>query len=131
MSLVVLAAWFVASNHCALANVAPTPVEIAADHSHCGGADSAPGDEEKNRECDGSKCCKSLSVSSLAYAKTVVSYDSCLVATKEYPGEDCGSLGTHHDAPICELDTGPPDVTSFAESVLQRSILAHAPPSRV
>ena len=29
---------------------------------------------------------------------------------------------------IEELDTGPPFATSFAESVLQRSILAHAPP---
>ena len=28
-----------------------------------------------------------------------------------------------------ELDTGPPFVGSFAESVLQRSLLAHAPPS--
>ena len=27
-----------------------------------------------------------------------------------------------------ELDTGPPFAGSFAESVLQRSILAHAPP---
>ena len=27
-----------------------------------------------------------------------------------------------------ELDTGPPFARSFAESVLQRSILAHAPP---
>jgi hypothetical protein len=26
------------------------------------------------------------------------------------------------------LDTGPPGATSFAELVLQRSILAHAPP---
>ena len=30
-----------------------------------------------------------------------------------------------------ELDTGPPFAGSFAESVLQRSILAHAPPSLV
>jgi hypothetical protein len=27
------------------------------------------------------------------------------------------------------LDTGPPGLRSFAESVLQRSVLAHAPPS--
>ena len=31
--------------------------------------------------------------------------------------------------PPLELDTGPPFAGSFAESVLQRSILAHAPPS--
>jgi hypothetical protein len=27
------------------------------------------------------------------------------------------------------LDTGPPDAHSFAELILQRSLLAHAPPS--
>ncbi len=32
---------------------------------------------------------------------------------------------------LLELDTGPPFAGSFAESVLQRSILAHAPPSLV
>ena len=132
MSLVVVAAWFVASNHCALANVAPKPVQASGEHSHCGAAEDAPAGEEKGgRDCDGSKCCKSLSVSSLAFAKNVVSYDSGLVATKDYPGEVCASLGTDHDAPICELDTGPPVTASFAESVLQRSILAHAPPARV
>jgi hypothetical protein len=31
---------------------------------------------------------------------------------------------------IAGLDTGPPDTFTFAESVLQQSILAHAPPSR-
>jgi hypothetical protein len=30
--------------------------------------------------------------------------------------------------PLLALDTGPPEVLSFSESVLQRSILAHAPP---
>ena len=30
--------------------------------------------------------------------------------------------------PVIEWDTGPPAANSFAESVLQRSILAHAPP---
>lgn len=29
-----------------------------------------------------------------------------------------------------EFDTGPPGARTFAESVLQRSILAHAPPVR-
>jgi hypothetical protein len=32
-----------------------------------------------------------------------------------------------HNA-VQQLGTGPPSVSSFAESVLQRSILAHAPP---
>ena len=32
-------------------------------------------------------------------------------------------------APLIALDTGPPRSLSFAESILQRSILAHAPPA--
>ena len=31
---------------------------------------------------------------------------------------------------LLALDTGPPGALSFSESVLQRSLLAHAPPSR-
>jgi hypothetical protein len=31
--------------------------------------------------------------------------------------------------PLLCLDTGPPESSSFAELVLQRSLLAHAPPS--
>jgi hypothetical protein len=33
----------------------------------------------------------------------------------------------HHVAPLL-LDTGPPGACSFAELILQRSLLAHAPP---
>jgi len=29
------------------------------------------------------------------------------------------------------LDTGPPEARTFAELILQRSLLAHAPPARV
>ena len=131
VSLVALAAWLTASNHCAIGGLAPKQVE-AAEHSHCSGASQeAPADEEKGGDCDGSKCCKSLSVPTLAFAKSAVSYDGVLFVAKDYFGSDFGSLGTNHDEPICELDTGPPATRSFAESVLQRSILAHAPPSLV
>ena len=129
VSLVTVAAWFVASNHCALANVVPKPA--ASDHSHCGSSQEAPDEKDNGGECDGSKCCKSLSVPTLAFAKSAVSFDSALFVAKDYLGRDSGSLGTHHDPPICELDTGPPATRSFAESVLQRSVLAHAPPSLV
>ena len=131
ISLVALAAWFVASNHCALANVVPKAAEPASEHSHCGSSPQSTDNEEKGGECDGSKCCKSLSVPTLAFAKTVVSCDNALFVANDYLAGDFASLGTHHDAPICELDTGPPVTPSFAESVLQRSLRAHAPPSLV
>jgi hypothetical protein len=127
-SLVALAAWLTASNHCALGGLVPKQVEASA-HSHCSGAvPEAPADEEKGGECDGSKCCKSLSAPTLAFAKSLVTFDTALFATTDYLTTALPSLGALHDDPICELDTGPPERSSFAESVLQRSILAHAPP---
>ena len=126
-SVVALAAWLLASNHCAIGGLAPKPAS-AADHSHCGGSQEAPADQEKRSDCDGSKCCKSLSAPTLGFAKNLVTFDTALFATTDYLANALPSLGATHDDVICELDTGPPERPSFAESVLQRSILAHAPP---
>ncbi len=128
VSLLAVAAWLGASNHCVLASFLPQPVEASSAHSHCGGSQETPPQEEQGGECDGSKCCKSLSAPTLAFAKSVVSYNAGLFTANDYPASDTLSLGTEHDAAILELDTGPPCTHSFAESVLQRSILAHAPP---
>ncbi len=131
VSLVALAAWLVASNHCALAGILPKPVAATSEHSHCGGSQEAPVEKEQGGECDGSRCCDALSAPPLALAKNLISYDAAFFLATDYLGSDFGSSGTHHDAPICELDTGPPVIVSFAESVLQRSLLAHAPPFSV
>jgi hypothetical protein len=51
-----------------------------------------------------------------------------------FPGSDLcfeefafSALSRNTPAPLL-LDTGPPDALSFAELILQRSLLAHAPP---
>ena len=130
LSLVALAAWLLASNHCVLAGVMPVAKEAVAT-SHCHGSSDAPAPEEKERDCDGSKCCNLLSAPSLAFAKDVVSYDATLFTAADHLAfEQCGGACAHA-AQIAEIDTGPPRGDSFAESVLQRSILAHAPPSLV
>lgn len=132
VSLVALAAWLVASNHCALASLVPQPVQAASEHSHCGGSDDAPEQQnDEGRDCDGSKCCKSLSAPTPGLAKNIVSYDGALFTAVDYLSGEFGSFGAQHDVPTGELDTGPPGTQSFAESVLQRSLLAHAPPSLV
>lgn len=130
LSLVALAAWSLASNHCALAGLMPAAKEAVA-ISHCHGSSDEPAPEEKERDCDGSKCCNLLSAPSLAFAKDVVSYDATLFIAADYRAFERCVLGGEHGAPIAEIDTGPPRSDSFAESVLQRSILAHAPPSLV
>ncbi len=129
-SLVAVAAWLLASNHCALAGLTPAPKEAVAT-SHCHGSSDAPAPDEKERDCDGSKCCNSLAAPSLAFAKDVVNYDAAFFIAADYPPFEQSVLGYEHEAPIAEIDTGPPRSDSFAESVLQRSILAHAPPSLV
>ncbi len=123
-----LAGWLVASNHCALGNFIPAAPEAPNAHEHCAGEKpAAPASESENTGCDGSKCCKSLTAPQTAAAKSPVQFDASWV-----PAEFCSAIaaapGTQHDAPISELDTGPPERPSFAESVLQRSLLAHAPP---
>ena len=127
-ALVAIVAWFVASNHCALAGFVPPPAADASAHSHCHGSSEKPADDQKERECDGSKCCNSLNAPTLALAKSVVTYDGAYVSAPEFAGFLRSPIAAQHDSASCELDTGPPGGTSFAESVLQRSILAHAPP---
>lgn len=129
-SVVAVAAWLLASNHCALAGVMPVAKEPVTT-SHCHGSSETPAPEQKERECDGSKCCNSLSAPSLAFAKDILSYETSLFVATDYPAFAQLLFGADHETPIAEIDTGPPCGDSFAESVLQRSLLAHAPPSLV
>lgn len=128
VSLVALAAWLVASNHCAIAGSMPKRTADQPAHAHCHGSDEAPAEQEKEGECDGSKCCKSLSAPTLAFAKSILTLDGGVCTAAELPLAEPAFSSAQHDSPTAELDTGPPATTSFAESVLQRSLLAHAPP---
>jgi hypothetical protein len=47
---------------------------------------------------------------------------------KDYPAFQLVRAVLHGQMHTLGLDTGPPNALSFSESVLQRSILAHAPP---
>lgn len=121
-ALVTATAWFFAANHCAVANLLPKTAE----HEHCS-ADT-PADDGKPSDCDGLNCCKSLSAPA-TFAKKLVGYDKAFYTLKDYVVGEFVFPIDRHDAPIAELDTGPPPpANSFAESVLQRSLLAHAPP---
>lgn len=128
-----VAAWLLASNHCAIANFIPAPAADApAEHSHCQPAGTSspaePASEQPANDCDGSKCCGSLSAP-LALAKNPVSSDQLAFATFAHPLTGSAIFGEPHNLLPEEVDTGPPpERCSFAESVLQRSILAHAPP---
>ena len=99
-------------------------VTVAAAHEHCPGH-SEP--EKKSSESD-LPCCKSLLAVSITPVKNVIGYDTHVFLSQQYPAMESVLSLWHADAPIAELNTGPPHAHSFAESVLQRSVLAHAPP---
>jgi hypothetical protein len=118
-------AWISISNHCALgALVAKTNSAVAP--MRCHGNQPAPSKENSKEEMP---CCKLLRATVTSDAKIVhVASNNFLPAQKTIIAEMIfANEAQLHWTPL-ELDTGPPFADSFAESVLQRSILAHAPP---
>ncbi len=118
--LLSIAAWLVASDHCALAGVLLQP----AAQEICPGHSSEP---EKTPDQGELPCCKALSAT-LAPAKISGSYDLTFFGLQPYVEFNFQLVFGTSAAPAAELDTGPPGIRTFAESVLQRSLLAHAPP---
>jgi hypothetical protein len=117
--------WFLISNHCVLAEFTGRPKAEAACHRNCCGNQSPV----KNKQESGVECCKTLRATLSEGAKDFAGYDASLFALQLYFVGPVISANDSNPAPrVLELDTGPPFVSTFAESVLQRSILAHAPP---
>lgn len=127
MALLVIAAWLLAANHCLVAGLMPVSSVAAASHEHCGGKKSSQ-PEKKNRGCDGQNCCKSLSAPAIALAKNLVAADTVSFAPNDYTGSVANPFVGEYGALVGKLDTGPPFGDSFLETVLQRSLRAHAPP---
>lgn len=128
IALVTAIAWFLAANHCAVAGLTAPQTAAATGHEHCGGSSDTPADKEQPNDCDGLKCCKSLSAPA-SFAKKLVGFDKAFYTLKDYVVSEIVFADEQHEASISELDTGPPPAHCFAELVLQRSLLAHAPPS--
>jgi hypothetical protein len=125
IALVMSLSWFALVNHCELAAAtAPKPTQA---HSCCEkdkGADKAPTKDNHHRSIE---CCQGGHPAIASIGETALSPDLSsapppdLIASVVFPNAPLS-------ANILELDTGPPFASSFAEAVLQRSILAHAPP---
>lgn len=128
IALVTAAAWFLAANHCVVACLAAPLTAEADSHEHCGGSPDTPANEDQSNDCDTSNCCKSLSAPA-SFAKKLVGDDQAFYTLKDYVVGEVVFTHEQHVASISELDTGPPAAHGFAELVLQRSLLAHAPPS--
>ena len=123
--IITAVAWFFISNHCVLAELQDAPKAKTSCHQPCCG-NQPPA---KNTTESATECCKTLNAT-LVVAKKLVGYDTSLFALQFYfvapelllNDSKAAVRGT-------EFDTGPPFAKTFAELTLQRSILAHAPPS--
>ena len=121
---IVICSWLAISNHCAVAALA-TKTDTAS--TECP-FHSKPAKQEK--QSAGAQCCKILRAVASVATKSWTRADAKLLDADRYYDER--RLITEHSqtalVPLF-LDTGPPGADSFAELILQRSLLAHAPPS--
>jgi hypothetical protein len=120
--LVTIGAWLVLSNHCALGlgDTAKSDLESDGCPMH-----SAPA---KEKPAGFLPCCKDLHALAPHAVKNIGA------AASQFLGvQDCATVVVltppHLTMQVLALETGPPLSPSFAESVLQRSLLAHAPPA--
>jgi hypothetical protein len=120
---VAICSWFAISNHCAFAALATKTDSVqAACPFH-----STPAKQEK--PAVGAQCCKILRAVASVPAKGWARDDTNLSDSDGYGGEHALTIAYSQTTLVpLSLDTGPPGVRSFAELILQRSLLAHAPP---
>ena len=110
-----------------------TKVEAGHHDDGCCDEHSKPSNAPDNsgNSNDPQGCCQSLKVTPVTQANPVC-HDATFFVLQPFFAvvfSHPGSLAPNLN-PL-EIDTGPPRVISFAESVLQRSIPANAPPSLV
>jgi len=117
-----ITAWLLLSNHCAL-GLSGTLVEADSELGACP-MHSAPA---KGKPAANLPCCKELRAIASHAGKNVAAEASRLVGVRDYVA--IFIMPPRVAARVLALDTGPPHSLSFAESILQRSILAHAPPA--
>lgn len=129
-----MSAWLFATNHCATAMIGAAnaaqgchSAAAAPASSHEGCHDHHSGHQKKqNPPKDSAVCCKEFSKAaqtdnSLPQFKSfVIKLVAFFSGVHRLPVAPKADLNSHY------FDTGPP--ASFAELVLQRSVLAHAPP---
>ena len=127
LAVLMLLGWFTATNHCALGLMQKSSVAKAV-HAKCCSGKPAPA---KNGETPGGgrECCKSIHAVPLPDAKGLAKYDASHFVIDAFALLTVlGSEAAAPDALATLHDHGPPRAESFAELVLNRSLLSHAPP---
>jgi hypothetical protein len=122
--VVAICSWFAISNHCAFAALA-TKTDTAS--TECP-FHSKPAKQEK--PSTGAQCCKILRAVASVPPKSWARDDAKLSGADGYCGERALVIAASQTMLVpLPLDRGPPGAHSFAELILQRSLLTHAPPS--
>jgi hypothetical protein len=125
IAAVIVITWFSISNHCVLGALVAARTQSTATQMPCHGNQSRPA----NNADEEMPCCKILRATITAQAKILQGPSIDFLSIQHWiPAEPISAENRQVRCESCELDTGPP-AASFAESVLQKSILAHAPPS--
>jgi hypothetical protein len=120
---IAICSWIAVSNHCAFAAVAP---EIDKAQAECP-FHSKPAKEKK--QSSQVQCCKVLRAVAFTKTKDWARNDAKFCdANFPVQADALVVCWSRSIAPLL-LDTGPPGAFSFAELILQQSLLAHAPPS--
>lgn len=120
--LIAISSWIAVSNHCAFAAVAS---QTNARQSKCP-FHSKP--EKQNEQSSNVQCCRILRAVVLAKGKPWARDEMRFDAVSFPIATDAVVACQPRVAVPLLLDTGPPGAFSFAELILQRSLLAHAPP---
>lgn len=119
------AGWLAISNHCVIGAVEGAGKMSMASCHETAPANQSPG---KQNQKSGVECCKVLRATLLTPASSLVGADTLAFAAHDYFVALISAADEVRLMRLIEWDTGPPGADSFAESILQRSILAHAPP---
>ena len=127
--LMALFGWLVLSNHCALSEMlAGRAASAPSADGGCCHQNSAPRNDEKPRPPVPHGCCKTLKVAMPDGAKLPSAATAELTPVLVELFQMLSLVLDSENA--AALSTGPvPDVPDFADLVLNRSLLSHAPPA--
>jgi len=114
-------AWFALANHCVLGSIAESTASPEGEMSGCP-MHSAPAKKKPEAK---TPCCKE--VRAIVTKCVTAGLPMELMASPEH-ATHVFATPVRATPEIEALDTGPPDYCSFAELVLQESLLSHAPP---
>jgi len=120
--VIAICSWIAISNHCAFGAIA---AEIVKAHAECPFHSKPAKQKEQSSQV---QCCKILRAVVVAKTKDWAR-DNAKFCDVNFPVHvDAFVLCSSRAVAPLLLDIGPPGAFSFAELILQRSLLAHAPP---